>query len=88
MPRTNIRPMNGAPAGWRSASRWLLGLMLACSVMALRAAAPGGADPQPPVPVFAGIGKPLQHIDVFDRDETGQFVFFVNQQKFLHLFSR
>ncbi len=47
--------------------------------------ADGRPDPQPPLPIFAGIGKPLHHVDVFDRNQPGQSVIFVNQQKFLDL---
>ncbi len=45
------------------------------------------ASTQPPLLVFASLGKPLHHVDVFDRNKPRQFVIFVNQQKFLHLFS-
>ncbi len=45
------------------------------------------AHPQPPPAIFAGMGKPLHHVDVFDRNQAGQSVCFVNQQKFPHLFS-
>ena len=48
--------------------------------------ADGGAYPQPALPIFAGIGEPLHHVDVFDRDQASQCIIFVNQQKFLDLF--
>ena len=44
-----------------------------------------GADPQPALPIFAGIGETPHLVNVFDRNKPGQSVIFVNQQKFLDL---
>ena len=48
--------------------------------------ADGRTDPQPALPIFAGLRKAPHHINVFDRDESRQPKIFVNQQKLLHLF--
>ena len=42
--------------------------------------------PQPTLPVFGCLREAAHHVDVFDRDESGQSVIFVNQQKLLDLF--
>ena len=48
----------------------------------------GRTDPQTSLLVFASVGKTFDDVDVLNRYKALQFLFFVNQQKLLHLFSR
>ena len=45
-----------------------------------------GSHPQPTLPVFGCLREAPHHVDVFDRNQSGQSVIFVNQQKLLDLF--
>ena len=47
-----------------------------------------GPDTQSPQLVHASMGKPLHHVDVADRDDSGQAICIVNQQQLLDFFSR
>ena len=46
----------------------------------------GRSNPQPTLPVFGCLREATHHVDVFDRNQSGQSVIFVNQQKLLDLF--
>ena len=46
----------------------------------------GRSDPQPTLAVFGCLREAAHHVDVFDRNQSGQSVIFVNQQKLLDLF--